>query len=69
MLFLCDMLSYNIGNYLIKRQSERYVINITLFGTINSNRLNIFTLVLHNIFKIIPLKNKQVKQIQTKTKI
>ena len=61
MLFLCDMLSYNIGNYLIKRQSERYVINITLFGTINSNRLNIFTLVLHNIFKIIPLKNKQVK--------
>ena len=61
MLFLCDMLSYNIGNYLIKRQSETYVINITLFGTINSNRLNIFTLVLHNIFKIIPLKNKQVK--------
>ena len=27
--------------------------NNTLYGTINTNRLNIFTLILHNIFKIL----------------
>ena len=27
--------------------------NNTLYGTINTNRLNIFTLSLHNIFKIL----------------
>ena len=28
-----------------------------LYGTINTNRLNIFTLILNNIFKILSLKN------------
>ena len=39
--------------------------NNTLYGTININRSNIFTLILHNIFKIL----KSIWWTQTKTKI
>ena len=39
--------------------------NNTLSGTINTNRLNIFTLILHNIFKIL----KNIWWTRTKTKI
>ena len=41
--------------------SDKY--NNTLYGTINTNRLNIFTLILNNIFKTLSLKNKQVKHM------